>query len=58
MGDSEEIKRVPKPKWLRVKLPTGENYRKVRGLVEEYRKSKFGWLREAAELASKPAEEE
>jgi lipoate synthase len=22
--------RVPKPKWLRVKLPTGENYKKVR----------------------------
>ena len=26
-----------KPKWLRVKLPTGENYRKVRGLVEEHK---------------------
>ncbi|NNE54791.1 MAG: lipoyl synthase, partial [Flavobacteriales bacterium] len=25
-----------KPKWLRVKLPTGENYKKVRGLVDEY----------------------
>ncbi len=37
MSDSEEIKRVPKPKWLRVKLPTGENYRKVRGLVEEHK---------------------
>jgi lipoic acid synthetase len=29
--------RVPKPKWLRVKLPTGESYRKVRGLVEEHK---------------------
>jgi lipoyl synthase len=29
--------RVPKPKWLRVKLPTGENYRKVRSLVEEHK---------------------
>ncbi len=28
--------RTPKPKWLRVKLPTGENYRKVRGLVDEH----------------------
>lgn len=28
--------RVPKPKWLRVKLPTGENYRKVRGLVDQH----------------------
>ncbi|MEN9303814.1 MAG: lipoyl synthase [Bacteroidota bacterium] len=26
-----------KPKWLRVKLPTGENYRKVRGLVDEHK---------------------
>ena len=25
-----------KPKWLRVKLPTGENYRKVRKLVDEH----------------------
>ncbi len=25
-----------KPKWLRVKLPTGENYRNVRGLVDNY----------------------
>lgn len=29
--------RVPKPKWLRVKLPTGENYRKVRGLVDQHK---------------------
>jgi lipoic acid synthetase len=28
---------VPKPKWLRVKLPTGENYRKVRGLVDQHK---------------------
>lgn len=26
-----------KPSWLRVKLPTGENYRKVRSLVDTYR---------------------
>lgn len=26
-----------KPKWLRVKLPTGENYKKVRSLVDEHK---------------------
>lgn len=29
-------KREKRPDWLRVKLPIGENYRKVRGLVDEY----------------------
>jgi len=29
--------RVKKPKWLRVKLPTGENYKKVRSLVDEHK---------------------
>ncbi len=29
--------RVKKPSWLKVKLPTGENYRKVRQLVDEYK---------------------
>ncbi len=28
--------RIKKPAWLRVKLPTGENYKKVRALVDEY----------------------
>ena len=28
---------VRKPNWLRVKLPTGDNYRKVRGLVDNYK---------------------
>ena len=28
-----EEKRLAKPKWLRVKLPTGQNYKKVRKLV-------------------------
>ncbi|MFM8596312.1 MAG: lipoyl synthase [Flavobacteriales bacterium] len=32
----EETTRIKKPKWLRVKLPTGENYRKVRGLVDQH----------------------
>lgn len=33
----EESTRIKKPKWLRVKLPTGDNYRKVRGLVDEHK---------------------
>lgn len=28
--------RIKKPKWLRVKLPTGENYRNVRNIVDEH----------------------
>jgi lipoic acid synthetase len=31
------IPRVKKPDWLRVKLPTGENFRHVRGLVDNYK---------------------
>ena len=31
------VQRVPKPKWLRVKLPTGENYKMVRNLVSEHK---------------------
>ena len=27
----------PKPKWIRVKLPTGKNYRELRGLVDKYK---------------------
>ena len=34
---TQENTRIPKPKWLRVKLPTGENYRKVRGLVDQHK---------------------
>ena len=29
--------RTKKPKWLRVKLPTGENYKNVRSLVDKYK---------------------
>jgi lipoic acid synthetase len=29
--------REPKPKWLRVKLPTGKNYTELRGLVDKYK---------------------
>jgi lipoyl synthase len=37
--DTKELpqQRVPKPKWLRVKLPTGENYKSVRGIVDEHK---------------------
>ncbi len=31
------LSRPRKPKWLKVKLPTGENYRKVRALVTEHK---------------------
>ncbi len=34
---SQEKIRIKKPKWLRVKLPTGENYKKVRSLVDEHK---------------------
>ena len=34
---SIEIPKKRKPKWLRVKLPTGENYKQVRSLVDDYK---------------------
>ncbi len=34
---NENTIRIKKPKWLRVKLPTGENYRAVRKLVDEHK---------------------
>ncbi|MDD2984437.1 MAG: lipoyl synthase [Crocinitomicaceae bacterium] len=34
--ENERI-RIKKPKWLRVKLPTGEEYRKVRAIVDEHK---------------------
>ena len=34
---SEKPKRAKKPDWLRVKLPIGEDYRRVRRLVDEYK---------------------
>jgi lipoic acid synthetase len=33
---SSPIIRQPKPKWLRVKLPTGKKYTELRGLVDKY----------------------
>lgn len=32
-----KIERTPKPKWLRVKLPTGKKYTELRGLVDKYK---------------------
>jgi|TARA_B110000091_G_scaffold214533_1_gene268800 lipoic acid synthetase len=38
MSESMEIpKKISKPRWLRVKLPTGESYKKVRSLVSEHK---------------------
>lgn len=34
---SVDMPKPRKPDWLRVKLPTGENFRKVRGLVDEHK---------------------
>ena len=34
---NQELTRSKKPKWLRVKLPIGENYKKVRSLVDEHK---------------------
>lgn len=36
-SESQPKVKQRKPKWLRVKLPTGENYRNVRGLVDNYK---------------------
>jgi lipoic acid synthetase len=35
--NTERPTKISKPRWLRVKLPTGENYRKVRQLVDEHK---------------------
>jgi lipoic acid synthetase len=35
--ESEPKVAMRKPKWLRVKLPTGENYKKVRNIVSEHK---------------------
>jgi lipoic acid synthetase len=37
MSLSETSTKISKPKWLRVKLPTGENYRMVRDIVDEHK---------------------
>lgn len=35
--DTLKVERLKKPNWLRVKLPIGENYKKVRGLVDQHK---------------------
>ena len=37
MSDTTISKRIPKPSWLRVKLPTGETYKKVREIVSDHK---------------------
>lgn len=37
LADSQPTQAKRKPDWLRVKLPIGENFRKVRALVDEYK---------------------
>lgn len=37
LADSQPTQVKRKPDWLRVKLPIGENFRKVRALVDEYK---------------------
>ena len=34
---TEKKQFTPKPKWLRVKLPTGKKYTDLRGLVDKYK---------------------
>ena len=35
--EKRERRKIAKPSWLRVKLPTGESYKKVRKLVDEHK---------------------
>ena len=35
--NTSTVEREPKPKWLRVKLPTGKKYTELRGLVDKYK---------------------
>ena len=36
-SNTTDKRRLSKPKWLRVKLPTGESYKKVRSLVDQHK---------------------
>jgi lipoic acid synthetase len=36
MNETTENTTIQKPKWIRVKLPTGKNYRELRTLVDKY----------------------
>src|SRR5688500_796200 len=37
LGNTVPVQKVKKPDWLRVKLPIGENYKHVRGLVDTHK---------------------
>ncbi len=37
MSETNVLKKPKKPSWLKVKLPTGESYKKVRNLVSEHK---------------------
>ena len=37
MNDTPTDTITQKPKWIRVKLPTGKNYRELRTLVDKYK---------------------
>ena len=37
IASNKTSERTPKPKWLRVKLPTGKKYTELRGLVDKYK---------------------
>ena len=36
-GTPEPARRAPRPSWLRVRLPSGQNYIRLRGLIREHR---------------------
>jgi len=33
---NDNYKRIPKPDWLKIKLPSGENYRKVKSIIKNH----------------------
>ena len=37
LSNIDAVEKRKKPDWLRVKLPIGEDYRRVRHLVDEYK---------------------
>lgn len=37
MNEVTEPKRMPKPNWLKVKIPMGENYKKVKEIVDSHK---------------------
>jgi len=37
LGTTEPARRIPRPAWIRVRLPSGENYIRLRSLIREHR---------------------